>query len=506
MSSLKKAAIWTTGLALLLKLSGLLRESIVAREFGASAETDGYFLAFSFITLVVAMIATGFNNVFLPLYIKRRQNKMDLTDGNANALLNWTMLLFIVVSVVGWSTAGWLVPFIYGNMLPATELIAIEMTEVFFIFMTFIALAGLLESYLQSRRIFVPTLVSKLLATFMSAIFALLFSGIWGIYALAYGFVAGTILGAIIQVYYLIKSNYKWEPTLKMESDFKKAFVILIIPSLLNSVVGQVNLFVNKAFASGTIEAAVSYLNNASLIISIPNAIYAATLAAIIFTLMSEQANDKAKFKDTLFLGMEISFVTLVPISVGLLVVGDAIISFIYEGGAFTAQDADYTYMALLFYLPIIIFQGMQLMLSKSMYARGKTAVVFRISVTTIALNFLLNWFLVDDYGYLALAFAASVVSVYYFTLSMIVVYKDLGMQEFKRFLSMAVRVIIPATAMGFAVWGVKTAFSASEWPALVQLAVLVPVGVIVYGVLLRFMHPAGVRRFIGLIKRKKKG
>src|SRR5690606_20787363 len=153
---------------------------------------------------------------------------------------------------------------------------------------------------------------------------------------------------------------------------------------------------------------------------------------------------------DTLFLGMEISFVTLVPISVGLLVVGDALISFIYEGGAFTAQDADYTYMALLFYLPIIIFQGMQLMLSKSMYARGKTAVVFRISVTTIALNFLLNWFLVEDYGYLALAFAASVVSVYYFTLSMIVVYKDLGMQEFKRFLSMAVRVIIPAAAMGF--------------------------------------------------------
>jgi putative peptidoglycan lipid II flippase len=43
MSSLKKAALWTTGLALLLKLSGFIREAIVAREFGVSAETDGYF-------------------------------------------------------------------------------------------------------------------------------------------------------------------------------------------------------------------------------------------------------------------------------------------------------------------------------------------------------------------------------------------------------------------------------------------------------------------------------
>ena len=60
LSSLKKAALWTTGLALLLKLSGFIREAIVAREFGVSAETDGYFLAFGFITLVVAMISTGF--------------------------------------------------------------------------------------------------------------------------------------------------------------------------------------------------------------------------------------------------------------------------------------------------------------------------------------------------------------------------------------------------------------------------------------------------------------
>lgn len=504
MSSLKKAAIWTTGLALLLKLSGLLRESIVANEFGASAATDAYFLAFSFITLVVAMIATGFNNVFLPMYIQRRKQGTDLTDQNANGLLNWTMILFAAISIAGWSFSEKFVPVIYPNMSDATRPIAIEITEVFFIFMTFIALAGLLESYLQSRRIFVPTLVSKLLATLMSALFALFFSDIWGIYSLAYGFVVGTIIGALIQLYYLKRSDYKWKPTLRMESDFTKAFVILIVPSLLNSVVGQVNLFVNKAFASGTIDAAVTYLNNASLLVSIPNAIYAATLAAIIFTLMSEQTDDDAKFKDTLFRGMEISFITLVPIAIGLWVVGDAAISFIYERGAFTAADTESTYAALLFYLPIIIFQGMQLILSKSMYARGKTAIVFRISVTTIALNFLLNWLLVDDYGYTALAFAASAVSVYYFAVSMIVVYKDLGMTEFKRFMATAVRILIPSIIMGAVVWGAKQLLGADEWYSLVQLGVLVPIGIIVYVVVLRVVHPAGFNRFLGLAKRRK--
>lgn len=501
MSRLKKTALWATALALVLKVSGFIRESIVAKEFGASSETDAYFLAFGFITLVVAMISTGFNNVFLPMYVKSRAAG-ERGDQNANALLNWTMLIFVGVSLVGWFFADAFVPFIYGNMSEATSVFAVQMTQIFFAFMTMIALSGLLDSYLQSRRIFVPSQVSKLLATLMAALFALFFSDVWGIFSLVYGFIAGTVLGVVIQIAALIRSDYKWQPVFRMERDFRVAFLILIVPSLLNSVVGQVNLFVNRFFASGTGDASVTYLNNSSLIISIPNAIYATTLAAIIFTLMSEQTENVAKFRDTVFRGMEISLVTLLPIAVGLLVVGDAVVAFIYERGAFTAVDTANTHLALLLYLPIIVFQGMQLILSKSMYARGKTAVVFRISVTTIAVNILLNWLLVDKYGYPALAISASVVSVYYFVVSMVVVYRDLGVAEFRRFARMSTRVVGPAVVMGLAVWGLKVVLGASEWAALVQLVVLVPVGVAVYAVMVRLFYREGFNRFVGLLRR----
>ena len=502
MSRLKKAALWTTALALVLKVSGFIRESIVAKEFGASSETDAYFLAFGFITLVVAMISTGFNNVFLPMYIKSRANGTNNGDSNANALLNWTMIIFVGISVLGWFFSSAFVPFIYGNMSAATEVLAVEMTQIFFAFMTMIALSGLLDSYLQSRRIFVPSQVAKLLATLMAALFALFFSDIWGIFSLVYGFIAGTVMGVLIQLFFLVRSDYKWQPVFRMEREFKIAFLALIVPSLLNSVVGQVNLFVNRFFASGTGDASVTYLNNSSLIISIPNAIYATTLAAIIFTLMSEQTENINKFRDTVFRGMEISLVTLLPIAIGLLVVGDAAIAFIYERGKFTAADTANTHLALLLYLPIIVFQGMQLILSRSMYARGKTAVVFRISVTTIAVNILLNWLLVDKYGYPALAISASVVSIYYFVVSMVVVYRDLGVVEFKRFARMSSRVVGPAIVMGLAVWGAKVALGASDWYSLWQLAVLVPIGVVVYAVMIRLLYREGFNRFVGLIRR----
>ncbi|MDW0108692.1 murein biosynthesis integral membrane protein MurJ [Sporosarcina aquimarina] len=501
MGKLKQAALWTAMLALVLKLSGLVRESIVGTKFGVSNETDAYFLSFAFITLVVAMISTGFNNVFLPMYIKNRKSG-EAGDHNANALLNWTMIIFVGISFIGWFGAPYFLPLMYVKMKAETALIAIPMTQIFFAFMTVIALSGLLDSYLQSRRIFVPSQMSKLLATFFSVVFAILFSDQWGIFSLVYGFIFGTILGVIVQLYYLVRSDYKWRLEFKMDIKFRNAFLLLIVPSLLNSVVGQVNMFVNKAFASGTTEGAVTYLNNASLIVSIPNAIYATTLAAIIFTLMSEQTEERAKFKETFFRGMEISLVTLLPIAAGLLVIGDSVIAFIYEHGKFTPDDTHKTHIALMLYLPFIVFQGMQLMLSKSMYARGKTAVVFRISVTTILINFLSNWLLVDRFGYPALAIATSVVSIYFFAVSMVVVYKDLGKEELARFGKMVPQVVIPTVIMGAVVNAAKAFAGLGSFGPIVQLATLVPIGVVVYVVMLFVFYRAGFRRFVGLLKR----
>lgn len=468
-------------LALVLKLSGFLRESIIARQFGANEYTDGYLLAFSFITLVIAMISGGFNNVFLPLYVKNRKEHEAETEKNANGIMNATVLIFFILTIVGYFFVPDFVPFIYGAMTPNTEKIAVEITQFFFLFLTAIALNGILDSYLQARRVFVPSQISKLLATLTGAVFALLFSDQWGINSLAYGFIVGTLMGTALQLFYLHKSEFRWSPTLKVEKDFRSSFIVLLIPSLLNSVVGQINMFVNKMFASGTIEGAVTYLNNASLLVSVPHAIYGTTIAAIIFTLLSEQVEQQKKFQDTFFMGMQVSLVTLMPIAVGLGLVGQAAISFVYEGGAFTKADTHNTYLAMLYYLPMIVTQGLQYIVSKSMYAKGKTSTVFRISVTTILLNVLLNWIFVKPFGYAGLALTSSVVSVYFLAVSTIVVYRDFERGEARRLASLIVKVIIPTAVMTVPLVVLNEFTPLAEWHAIIQLAILIPLGVVLY-------------------------
>ena len=119
LSTLKKAAIWITLLSLVLKLSGLLRESIVSRVFGASDATDGYVYAFSLITLVVAMVSGGFNNVFLPMFSKEKKADAAKADRNANGIMNWTVLFFAGLSVAGFFLVPYIIPLITPDSMSA---------------------------------------------------------------------------------------------------------------------------------------------------------------------------------------------------------------------------------------------------------------------------------------------------------------------------------------------------------------------------------------------------
>lgn len=505
MSKLRRTAFYITFLAILLKLSGFLRESIIARQFGANEYTDGYLLAFSFITLVVAMISGGFNNVFLPLYVKHKKSAPAATEKNANGIMNSTVAVFLLVTVAGFFFVPKLIPYIFGSMHPTTEVITVEITQIFFLFMSAIALNGILESYLQGRRIFVPVQVSKLLATLMGAVFAVLFSEQWGIHSLAYGFVTGIILGIIIQFLFLQRSGFRWEPTLAVEKKFRAAFLVLLFPALLNSVVGQINMFVNKLFASGTIEGAVTYLNNASLLVSIPNAIYATTVAAIIFTLLSEQVDNPKKFQKTVFTGMELSLVSLLPIAVGLFLVGEAAISFVYERGQFTAADTANTYVALMMYVPLIVTQGLQYIVSKSMYARGKTAIILKISSTTILLNVVLNYLLVGPFGYPGLALSSSLVSVYYLSVTSVFVYREFEAEERKRLWNLFMRVVPGTIMMAVPIFLLQRFTGVTELYSLFQLMILVPLGAVLYVGGTYVFYREGFRRVVSLVLKRRK-
>lgn len=502
MPNYKKVTVIMILVSILVKLSGFFRESVVARQFGANEVTDGYLLAFSLITLVVIMTTSGFNNVFLPMYTRNKAENLEKANQNAVALLNISFIVFLVLGAIVYVLAPFILSILLQGGNPDTELIAIRITRIFALFLSLIAVNGILESYLQSKKIFVPIQFSKLLVALFSALFPLFLANIYGIYSIAYGFIFGTCLAIAIQFFYLMNDNFKWGLSVNIDKHFSKTFVVLLIPAILNSTLGFINTFVDKLFATNTIYGAVTYLNHASLLISIPNAIFATTIAVIIFTMLSEAIQKKGEFEHTLFSGMQISYLVFFPIAFGMIIISEPLVAFIFERGAFTPIDTRSTYLAVLMYSPLIVTQGIQLIVSKSLYAQQRTSTIFKISFTTIFLNVILNFLLIKPFGYLGLALSSSFVSLYYLAATSFFLYKDVGVSEGKRALLFMGKVFYATMFMALPLYFIANSAVVVRLYSLWQIIVLVPLGAALYVIGTYFFNREGFHKAMEFVRK----
>lgn len=501
MSSLKKSGIIIVILSLFVKLIGFLRESIIAKQFGASAITDGYLIAFSVVTLVVIMTSEGFNSVFLPLFLKEKQKNEAASMKTASGLLNRMIIGLLTLTIIMYVLIPFLIPLLFRNTPEETVTIIIELTQFFTLFLTLISLNGMFESYLQAYRSFIPTQIARLLATVTAVVFALLFADIWGIYSLAYGFITGTFLGILCQLYFLIgKYKFKYSLSFSINPTFKQQFLALFFPAILSAVVGQINVLVDKIFSSGTMKGAVTYLNNSSLLISIPNAIFASTIVAIIFTLLSEQTGQLKEFQNIFSRGIKITALLLMPITAGFIVLGLPLIQFVYERGAFSHNDSLQTLQAFYVYLPLILIQGFQYIVLKAMYAKGQTKIIFFLSSITIILNIIFNYFFVQWFGYLGTALSSTLIAFFFLLSSTRILTREFEAGQMLVNSKIIVRSMIPALFMGIPLYFMQQLHIFEQMAPLLNIMITGILGVILYLIGLRYFYKDGFLEVMELV------
>jgi putative peptidoglycan lipid II flippase len=204
--NLLKAASTVSLLTLVSRVTGLVREQMMAATFGASALTDAFNVAFRIPNLLRRLFAEGaFSQAFVPILAATRTREGDeathrLVDAVATVLF-WALLAavglgIVAAPVVVWAMASGLAEFDH----------AVFMTRLMFPYiacMSLVALgAGILNTW---RRFAVPALTPVLLnlswiasAIWLAPWFAR--QGIEPIYAVAVGVMMGGVLQLAVQV------------------------------------------------------------------------------------------------------------------------------------------------------------------------------------------------------------------------------------------------------------------------------------------------------------------
>jgi putative peptidoglycan lipid II flippase len=156
--SLFKAAATVSGLTLVSRITGLIRDTLIASIFGVSALTDAFFVAWRIPNLLRRLFAEGaFSQAFVPILVHAKTDAKDVSAGvkplinSVSTALFWILLAISVIGVLAAPALVWLMA--SGLKETAWEP-AVIMTRWMFPYVFFISLVALAASILNTWKHF----------------------------------------------------------------------------------------------------------------------------------------------------------------------------------------------------------------------------------------------------------------------------------------------------------------------------------------------------------------
>ena len=429
--SLFKAASTVSLLTLVSRITGLVRELLMASVFGVSAMTDAFNVAFRIPNLFRRVLGEGaFSQAFVPVLAATRAEEGD--DGakalidHVGTLLAWTLVLLCIAGVLG---APWMVWAMASGMKQSPQGFdaAVTMTRWMFPYIGFMSLVALAGGILNTWKKFAVPAASPVLlniALILSiTLGAPLFArhGIEPIYAQAAGVMLGGLLQLGIQVPALLRLGLlprigvRWAAIRAAWADpTTRKVARLMLPALLGVSVAQVSLLINTQIASHLATGSVSWITYADRLMELPTALLGVALGVV---LMPQLASARAKQDDERYSamldwGLRLVVVLSVPCMVALLVFAKPLVAVLYHYGAFADRDVQQTTLALAGYGVGIVGIVAIKVLAPGYFAKHDMRTPMLIAVAVLVFTQMMNLVLVPYLQHAALTLSIGVGAV----------------------------------------------------------------------------------------------
>ena len=417
--NLLRAAAGISGLTMLSRVSGLVRDLLIARYFGAGLEMDAFTVAFRIPNLLRRLFAEGaFAQAFVPIFAEVKvvhgpEHTRALLSHVASALF-WVLLAVSIAGVVG---APLLVALIATGFRhsPAFDLATLLTRWMFpyILFMSLIACSGgVLNAF---GRFSVPAFTPVLLNVSMIGLTLLAGRAMDPpILVLALAVMLGGALQLAIQVPALARLGM-----LPRLSGVRRAFadsdvrriLRLMLPAVFAVSVAQLSLIINTNIASRLGTGSNSWLYYADRLMELPTALLGVAIGTVLLpTLSSAHATGDAQhYRKLLDWGLRLTCLLALPAALGLAVLADGLMGALFQGGRFSAVDVAQSAAALRGYAAGLLGLIGVKILAPGFYARQDIRTPVRIGLLVLATTQLVNLLLVPWLAHAGLAWSISV-------------------------------------------------------------------------------------------------
>jgi putative peptidoglycan lipid II flippase len=404
------------GWTLVSRISGFIRDVIMAAVLGAGPMADAFFVAFRLPNHFRAIFAEGaFAAAFVPAYARVLQqagiNPAKLfADRIAAALIAINLVLLALALLF----TPWVVSVLAPGLVndPTRFDLAVALTRITFPYLALVSLETLLAGVLNANQRFAaaagaPVLLNvSLIATLLLAPYFQNagYAAAWGV---AIAGVAQVLLVAIDAEMRGIGIRFR----LPKLDDNTRRFLKALGPAIVGAGGVQLALFADTLIASFLPTGALSALYYADRINQLPIGVVGIAVGTVLLPEMSRRlaAGDERGAALAQARGIQLALLMAVPCVAAAIAIPDLIMRALFARGAFTAADAAAAGATLAAYavglLPFVMMRSF----TAPFYARGDTLTPVKAALLAAAVNIALKVVLMGPLAQVGLALATSV-------------------------------------------------------------------------------------------------
>ena len=407
---LASAAMLATA-TVLVKLVALVKDWMVARQFGAGDELDAYLIAFMIPSYGVAVLGHSFAQAFLPTYLRvyRQESPAAARHLVGGVLAGGTLLLCAVVAALALVAPG-LLRLVGSGFDPATLELAHTLLYAMLGVLVVGGISSILAAVLNSHERFAAAAIAPLAVPLATVVAFASLADCYGMLALAGGTLAGFVLECLVLLIAAGRLGLVGLPRAGALDarllHIASRYWPIVVATLLMSSAAVVDQSMAASLASGN----VSVLSYGNKLVALALSIGAVSLSTVLFPRFSHliTAGQWQPLERMLAACTRWIFLGSVPVVVVLTLLAEPMIRLLFERGAFTPETTTAVSRVQVYLALQIPFYVLAMFGARLLSALDANRVVLRIAALNLAVNVAGNYALMQWFGVDGIAMATS--------------------------------------------------------------------------------------------------
>lgn len=381
------------------QLLALLRDRLLAHQFGAGVELDIYYAAFRLPDLLFVLFASSLSVYVLIPFVSSAIKGGDDKEGSQllSEVFSVFLLIYTAIALVCFIFAPVFLPVIFPGIQDQATLVLL--VRILLLQPLLLGLSNLFGVVTQLGHRFVIYALSPILYNLGIILGILVLYPLIGLPGLVVGVVLGAFLHLLVQWPLVLKGPLKISFTLHL--DWKKlgSVLALSVPRALTLSMQQLVLLVLIGLASAMTAGSVAIFQFAYNLQSVPLAIIGVSYSVAAFPILAElySKSDREKFSLHVITALRHIIFWSVPVIALIIVLRAQLVRVVLGSGAFDWADTRLTAAVLALLCLSLLAQAVYLVVMRAFYAGGKTMIPFYITLLGSLLA------IASSYGFLLL-------------------------------------------------------------------------------------------------------